>query len=160
MPRVHIIGGAGSAINLTRELVRLGYRISAGIAHEYDADQNLWRNLDIPSRVVGAFSRIGQQDLEHASPLVDQADLTVLCSFPIGPGNEGNLELAARARRLIILDSEPPEQPRLFFSQAARQTFDRLARRAERMSYGKLREILESGTFVPSGQGNAAGDQT
>jgi hypothetical protein len=33
--------GAGSAINLTRELVRLGYRISGGIAHEYDADQEL-----------------------------------------------------------------------------------------------------------------------
>jgi len=138
-PRIHLIGGAGSAINLTRELVRLGYPLSGGIAHQYDADQRLWQNL------AGAFSTLGSEDIEQGSRLVEEADLTVLCSFPIGPGNEGNLELARRARRLIILRPEAEEQPRIFFSDRARELFTELVEKAEQLSYGELVEGLESG---------------
>ena len=145
MPLIHIIGGAGSAINLTRELVRRGYRISGGIAHEYDADQKLWQTLEIPSLVTGAFSHITTKDLEKAYPLVEEADLTVLCSFPIGPGNEGNLELAGHARRLVILEAGPREEPRLFFSPSAQAEFSALAGKSEQMDYGRLCELLESG---------------
>jgi iron complex transport system ATP-binding protein len=144
MPLIHIIGGAGSAINLTRELVRLGYRITAGIAHEYDADQKLWKALEIPSLVIGAFSHITAEDLERASPMVEEADLTVLCSFPIGPGNEGNLNLARHARRLVILEVGPREEPRLFFSTSARSEFAALAETSEQIDYARLCELLES----------------
>jgi iron complex transport system ATP-binding protein len=150
MPLIHVIGGAGSAINLTRELARLGYRISAGIAHEYDADQKLWQALEIPSIVVGAFSHISEKDLERAIPNVEQADLTILCSFPIGPGNLGNLELAAHARRLIIVESGPREEARLFFSPGAESRFSALAAGAERMDYRRLGELLESGQVMSS----------
>ena len=107
IPRVHVIGGAGSGINLTRELVRLGYPMSGGIAHEYDADQKLWQNLEVPSQVIGAFSHITPADLEKAYRMVEEAELTILCSFPFGPGNEGNIELARRAGRLVILETGP-----------------------------------------------------
>jgi iron complex transport system ATP-binding protein len=155
MPLIHIIGGAGSAINLTRELVRLGYRISAGIAHEYDADQKLWQALEIPSLVVGAFSHITAEDLEKAFPMVEEADLTVLCSFPIGPGNQGNLKLAGHARRLVILEAGPREEPRVFFSPGARSEFSALAAKSEQMDYGRLCETLESGELY-----RAAGEQS
>jgi len=145
MPLIHIIGGAGSAINLTRELVRLGYRISAGIAHEYDVDQKLWQALEVPSLVVGAFSHITAEDLEKAFPMVEEADLTVLCSFPIGPGNQGNLKLAGHARRLVILEAGLREEPRVFFSPGARSEFSALAAKSEQMDYGRLCETLESG---------------
>ncbi len=144
-PLIHIIGGAGSAINLTRELVRLGYRISAGITHEYDADQKLWQTLEIPFLAIGAFSHITAEDLEKAYPMVEEADLTILCSFPIGPGNRGNLELAAHARRLVILETGPREEPRLFFSAGARSEFSALAAKSEQMDYARLSELLESG---------------
>jgi iron complex transport system ATP-binding protein len=151
MPLVHIIGGAGSAINLTRDLVRLGYRISAGIAHEYDADQKLWQALEIPSLVIGAFSHITVEDLERAYQMVEEADLTILCSFPIGPGNEGNLDLARRARRLVILDTGPREEPRLFFSSNAEAEFSALAATSQHMDYAKLSDLLESGKLFGSG---------
>lgn len=157
MPLIHIVGGAGSAINLTRELVRLGYRISGGIAHEYDADQKLWQTLEIPSVVVGAFSQITPEDLEGAFPMVQEADLTVLCSFPIGPGNEGNLQLAGRARRLVVLDSGVQEEPRLFFSQDARAAFTSLVGTAEHMNYRRLCEALESGELFSGGRKRSAG---
>jgi iron complex transport system ATP-binding protein len=143
--RIHIIGGAGSAINLTRELVRLGYGISAGIAHEHDADQKLWQALEIPTLCVGAFSHITTADLEKAYPLVERADLTVLCCFPIGAGNEGNLELARRAGRLVVLRPGPQEEPRLFFSRSAEEAFSSLAASSRQMSYGELCEALQSG---------------
>jgi iron complex transport system ATP-binding protein len=149
MPLVHIIGGAGSAINLTRELVRLGYRISAGIAHEYDADQKLWQALEIPSLVIGAFSHITAEDLQKAFKMVEEADLTVLCSFPIGPGNRGNLKLAAHARRLVILETGPREEPRLFFSPGAQAEFSAVAAKSEQFGYGRLCELLESEEITP-----------
>jgi iron complex transport system ATP-binding protein len=152
MPLVHVIGGAGSAINLTRELVRLGYRISAGIAHEYDADQKLWQALEIPSLVIGAFSRITAEDLDKAYPMVEEADLTILCSFPVGPGNQGNLKLAAHARRLVVIETGPTEEPRSFFSANARSEFTSVEARADRMDYRRLCELLESGALVSNGE--------
>lgn len=151
MPRVHVIGGAGSGINLTRELVRLGYPLSGGIAHEYDADQKLWQSLEVPSRVIGAFSHITPSDLEKAYRMVEEAELTILCSFPVGPGNEGNLELAGRAGRLVILEADPQEEPRTFFSEKARQAFASLAGIAEHMDYERLCEGLESGKIFETG---------
>ena len=149
-PRVHLIGGAGSAVNLTRELERLGYRISGGIAHEFDADQVLWRSLGVPSAVVGAFSRIASEDVERAAPLVEEAELTILCSFPIGVGNAENLRLASRAARLVIVEPEPGDPPRYFFSEEGRRLFRELAPRARALRHSELMRELEA-RRIPAG---------
>jgi hypothetical protein len=131
-------------VNLTRELTRLGFRVSGGIAHEFDADHTLWRNLRLPFRVVGAFQRISPEDVQRAASLVEEADLTVLASFPIGPGNLENLRLAARARRLVVLVPGPEDPPRTFFSEEGRQLFAALSARARQMDYAILaRELAE-----------------
>jgi len=157
LPRIHLIGGAGSAINLTRDLVRLGYRLSGGITHEYDADQKLWQNLEIPSCAVGAFSRIELEDIDRAASMVKEADITVLCSFPVGAGNEGNLELARRANRLVVLEPAAGEESRTFFSDKARELFTRLVETAERMSYAELSGALESGRILEGGPSERIG---
>jgi len=144
-PRVHLIGGAGSAVNLTRQLTRLGCRVSGGIAHEFDADHTLWRSLRLPCSVVGAFQRISAQDVELAAHFVEQADLTVLASFPIGPGNLENLRLAARAFRLLILSPGPEDPPRTFFSEEGRALFAELASRTRTLDYAALARELEAG---------------
>ncbi len=149
-PRVHLIGGAGSAVNLTRELERLGYRISGGIAHEFDADQVLWRSLGVPSAVVGAFSRISGEDVERAGSMVEEAELTILCSFPIGVGNAENLRLASRAARLVIVEPEPGDPPRSFFSEEGRRLFRELVPRARAMRQGELLRELEA-RRIPAG---------
>ena len=136
--RVHLIGGAGSAVNLTRELHRLGYLLSGGIAHEHDSDEKLWRNLGVECRAVGAFSRIGDDEILKAGPLVENADVTVLCSFPVGPGNQGNLNLAAHARRLIVLASGPGDVPRSFFSHEGRALFEELCSKVPVLAYEEL----------------------
>ena len=142
-PRVHLIGGAGSAVNLTRELYRLGYQLSGGIAHEHDSDEELWRSLGVECERVGAFSRIGDDDVARAARLVERADLTILCSFPVGQGNLGNLRLAALAARLIILAPGAGDVTRSFFAHEGRALFDELQRGARVLSYDALVAELE-----------------
>ena len=127
--RVHVIGGAGSGVNMTRFLHRIGCSVTGGVAHELDSDARLWRALGIPYVQVPAFSAITGERLAEAASFVEAADLTVLCAFPFGDGNTGNLELAARASRLLILEEETEECPRDFFgdARAMRATFDQLA---------------------------------
>jgi len=140
--RVHLIGGAGSAVNLTRELYRMGYRLSGGIAHEYDSDEKLWRSLALPVECVGAFSHISDEDVERASGLVEEADLTVLCSFPVGTGNLGNLRLARHARRLIIVSPGPTDVERQFFLPEAGEIFRQLSANATVLGYQEIVSML------------------
>jgi iron complex transport system ATP-binding protein len=142
--RVHLVGGAGSAVNLTRELYRLGCSITGGIAHEHDSDEKLWRNLGLECVSVGAFSRISDTDVERAARLVEAADLVILCSFPIGSGNLGNLKLAARARNLLILEQGPEDLPRSFFSAEGLSVFEELRGRARVLKYENVVEEVES----------------
>jgi iron complex transport system ATP-binding protein len=136
--RIHLIGGAGSAVNLTRELFRLGFPITGGIAHSRDSDELLWKSLGIECVSVGAFSAISKKEIDNAASLVDDADLTVLCAFPVGEGNLGNLTLARRARRLVILAPGTGDVPRAFFAEDARILFEKLAKSCERMTYDEL----------------------
>jgi iron complex transport system ATP-binding protein len=148
--RVHLIGGAGSAVNLTRELHRLGYVLSGGIAHEHDSDERLWRNLGIDCASVGAFSRIDDEEVLKAARMVESSDMTILCSFPVGPGNQGNLNLAARARRLIVLAPGPGDVPRTFFSDEGRLVFENLCRNASVLTYEDL--MSELARMRPAGE--------
>ena len=152
--RVHLIGGAGSAVNLTRELHRLGYVLSGGIAHEHDSDERLWRNLGIECTRVGAFSRIDSEEVLKAAQMVESADITVLCSFPVGPGNQGNLNLAAHARRLIVLASGPGDVPRTFFSDEGKALFENLCKNANVLAYEEL--IAELARMKPGGSSGPA----
>ena len=140
--RVHLIGGAGSAVNLTRELYRLGCRLSGGIAHEYDSDVKLWRSLSVPCVTVDAFSRISDDDVRRAASLVEEAEVTILCSFPVGSGNLGNLKLAGRARRLLVLDPGPGEVERAFFSSEGEALFGSLVERGALLSYRDILSLM------------------
>jgi iron complex transport system ATP-binding protein len=149
--RVHLIGGAGSAVNLTRELYRLGCSLTGGIAHEYDSDEKLWTSLGIGCVTVGAFSRITDEQIQDAAPFVEKADVTILCSFPVGPGNLGNLRLAARARRLMVLKPGPEDVPRSFLSQEGRLLFEQVCAGAQTLDHdGILSAVEKAGDFTTS----------
>jgi iron complex transport system ATP-binding protein len=141
--RVHLIGGAGSAVNLTRELYRMGCSLTGGIAHEYDSDEKLWRSLGVRCSAVGAFSRITEEQIREAEAFVEQADMTILCSFPVGPGNLGNLRLASLARRLVVLNPGPEEMPRTFLSPEGRDLFEQACAGARLLDHDAILSDLE-----------------
>ncbi|MGA2977600.1 MAG: ATP-binding cassette domain-containing protein [Spirochaetia bacterium] len=141
--RVHLIGGAGSAVNLTRELYRLGCILSGGIAHEHDSDEKLWRSLGIEHMAIGAFSRITDEEVLACSRFVQEADITILCSFPVGQGNLGNLKLAALARNLVVLKSGPQDAQRGFLLQEGKAIFNELCAGARILLYEEILSELE-----------------
>jgi hypothetical protein len=83
--------------------------------------------------------------VEQAAPLVAEAELTILCSFPVGAANAENLRLASRAARLVIVAPGPGDPPRTFFSEEGRRLFQELAGRARILSYAELLRELEAG---------------
>lgn len=121
---IHLIGGAGSAINLTRQLLRQGYRLTAGVAHEHDSDASFWAANGVPYAEVPAFESISERALSQAKEWIKQADVTLLCDFPIGPANAANLELGEYAGNLILVEDSASE-PR-FISDQFRKKFERL----------------------------------
>lgn len=131
---VHIIGGAGSAISLTRSLYLRGIKVSGGVAHELDSDFTLWQSLGIPSISVPAFSEIDDEAFHRALDLVNQADLVLLCGFPVGPGNRRNLDLAKAAARLLVLDDMAGSCAREFFVEGAMAAFESLEAAANLLS--------------------------
>ncbi len=116
--KVHIIGGAGSSVTLTRLFHLQGIPMTGGVAHELDSDAKLWKALGIPYLEVPAFSEITEDVYGKAKNFVDEADLVILCSFPFGRGNVGNLELASYAalgNKLIILSTHTGTCERGFY---------------------------------------------
>lgn len=145
--KIHLIGGAGSAINLTRELSRLGYVLSGGIAHKFDADERLWQSLGIEYTAVDAFSRISPEDVRVVADTVETADLTILCDFPVGPGNLENLRLAQSAQKLLIIEENISNRQRSFFAEDGETLFDNIKKNAQVMNYSETVDALESGSF-------------
>lgn len=144
---VHIIGGAGSAVNLTRELLRMGVKVTGGIAHRYDSDFLLWDSAGVVSYSVAPFSQIEDKDVNKAKELVKNADLTVLCSFPIGIGNYRNLFLAMEAKKLIVIEDSKDNESRLFFYKDSKDIYKKILLHADIMSLKSFLESIRQGTF-------------
>ena len=124
--QVHIIGGAGGGVNITRFLIRSGLKVSGGVAHRLDADTYLWKSLGIPMVSVEPFSEIDDTAYAEALQLVKAAEYTILCSFPIGRGNQRNLALAAEAKQLLIIQ----DGQRNFHTQEAHKLFEQIQNRS------------------------------
>lgn len=146
-PRVHLIGGAGSAINVTRDLARLGCKLSGGVSHQFDADEQLWSALGVPFESVEPFSHIDMTGTDKTKRWIKEADYTVLCDFPIGEGNLGNLTLAGLADRLIVMEETPAQRQRAFFVSDGEEKFNSVRSRARVLSYADLVAVFESGSI-------------
>lgn len=144
---VHIIGGAGSAVNLTRELLRMGVKVTGGIAHRYDADLLLWDSAGIISYSVAPFSQIEDKDVKKAKELVKSADLTVLCTFPIGVGNYRNLFLAMEAKKLIVIEDSVDSASRVFFYKDSKSIYDKLLSHADIMDLESFLKFIRQGAI-------------
>lgn len=117
---IHVIGGAGSAVEISRALLQAGYKVTGGVAHEKDSDTDYWQATGITCVTVPAFAHIDEAALECASTLVAQADATILCDFPLGASNAGNLTLAQQAKKLIVVDATL-DRERFFKDEIAQQ---------------------------------------
>lgn len=140
---VHLIGGAGSAVALTRSLMQLGVTVTGGVSHEQDSDAEFWAISGIEYVSVPAFSGIDDTALRAASELQKRADVTIFCHFPIGPMNEANLTLAAQAETLWLLADNLADEPGRFYSAQQEKNYNRLTENAQAMTTLKAIKQLQ-----------------
>ena len=141
--RVHIICGAGSGRDLMHRLKLAGHEVTSCVLGEGDADRETALRLDIPHVPSSPFSVVTlEQDAAHRR-LVREADVVVVCEMAVGPGNLRNLEAAAEAKRLLLI--ERPADSRWDYSDgAAAKVYAELLLRGETVSRDNLQGSVET----------------
>ncbi len=108
--RVHMICGAGSGRDLMHRLSIEGHTLSACVLGQGDADRDTALRLGIDHISSPPFSVVTlEQDAAHRR-LVRQADVVIVCEMAVGPGNLRNLEAAAEASRLLLIERPEDSQ--------------------------------------------------
>ncbi|MDR7542905.1 MAG: ABC transporter ATP-binding protein [Armatimonadota bacterium] len=96
-PRVHVICGGGTGAELLARCVQLGYRVTVGVVHVMDTDEETARSLGLEVIQEAPFSPLGDEAVEAAAQAARTADAVIVAPVPLGPGNLRNLEVAAAA---------------------------------------------------------------
>jgi iron complex transport system ATP-binding protein len=96
-PRVHVICGGGAGSEAMTRCVELGYRVSVGVVHIMDSDDETARALGLQIVEEAPFSPIGAEAVETATDLACGSEAVLVAPVPFGPGNLRNLEVAAAA---------------------------------------------------------------
>lgn len=139
--RVHVIGGGGSASGVIRQLFENGFNVTAGVFAHGDSDLGCADVFGVQALVCQPFSEINDEALKENIDLVKAADITVLCDMPFGQQNLRNLEAAAQASKLVILENENPEN-RDFTGGKALAMYKELRERAIVIETARLHEVL------------------
>ncbi len=94
--RIHMIGGGGSAAPLMSHLWQLGHKLSIGVTHIGDSDQEMATKLGIPSVSANPFEPINLLHTNKATDIAKNCDLLIVCKTPFSTGNLENLKFASR----------------------------------------------------------------
>jgi iron complex transport system ATP-binding protein len=98
--KVHLVCGGGTGSHLMRELVDLGYSVSAGVINAMDTDEVTGRELGLAIAAEAPFTPITDEAHEENLAFIRSADLVILTGVPIGSGNIRNLAALVEAARL------------------------------------------------------------
>jgi cobalamin transport system ATP-binding protein len=135
-PRAHVIGGAGRASSILRDLAEGGFDVSAGVLHDGDTDAVLAERLNLLRVVVPPFSVVDDGCVDECVALATEAapvEVVVVCDVPFGPGNVENITVAERLRSrgaVVILVDGLPIEDRDFTGGLATDRWRALAERS------------------------------
>jgi len=105
---VHVIAGGGCGEEIMRRLNLADYTVTAGVLNAGDSDAETARALGISAVLEKPFSPVSKEALARAMPMVDSAEVIIICAVPFGTGNVQNLELAEHAlsggKRVLLID--------------------------------------------------------
>ena len=145
---IHVIGGGGSAGDIMQRLYLEGYRLTIGVLNQGDTDLSTALALGAEAIVVPPFARIDNASHWRNMELAAQADCCLVANVPFGQGNLLNLEAAAVASRLVLVDDRPIEQ-RDFTGGAATALYCRLKAQAWCTGTANLKEALANALLQP-----------
>ena len=108
---VHLICGGGTGAPLMGDLLRHGYRVTAGVLSTLDTDYEAATYLNIPVVTDPPFSLANEATYKTNLKFVERANVVVLTDMQIGWGNMKNLKAATRALKkgipLIMIEKTP-----------------------------------------------------
>ena len=139
--KIHVIGGGGSASGIIRQLFEYGHEVSTGVLFPGDSDLQCADVFGIKAVVSEPFNGISEQYFNENVEFIKNADLTILCNMPFGIQNIRNLEAAAFAQNLVIVEDEPP-MSRDYTCGQALEIYKRLAQKAIITTSAKLHEVI------------------
>jgi iron complex transport system ATP-binding protein len=126
---VHVIGGGGTGARLLYLLTAAGFEVTAGALNEGDSDLETARLLGIDTVTLPPGAEMDKATTATVREQVTNAAVTVIADVEIGAGNLPNLEAAADAEELVVVEKRPFEE-RNFVGPAARARYASLRSRA------------------------------
>jgi iron complex transport system ATP-binding protein len=137
----HVIGGGGSASGVIRLLFERGYKITSGVLAEGDSDTFCAGIFGVECVTCMPYGKIDGESHRKNMDLVRNADITILCNMPFGPGNLLNLEAALAAEKLVIIEDGDPSG-RDYTGGKALEIYNRLKENAIVVNQAALHEVL------------------
>ena len=127
--RVHVVGGGGNAARLLYLLDAAGYTVTVGALNEGDTDTETARQLGLDVVTVPPYAPVDDRARAAVDERVGAADIVVVADIEVSEGNRPNLEAAAAADTLVLVEDRPFEV-RNFDGERGRAVYDRLRAQA------------------------------
>ena len=98
--RIFVIAGGGSGLLVYRLLSRLGYCFATGVLHKGDIDYTVARSVGARIIAEEPFREISEESFSEALKKLQEANLLIYTSPPIGRLNQRNLDLLSAGHAL------------------------------------------------------------
>ncbi len=162
-PRVHVVAGGGSGLELLRRLFDRGCDLTAGVLPLFDSDSDLAEELGVPSVLELPFAPLSSESRERLRQLMSSSEIVVVAAFPVGPTNVGNLEEVERVvgvRRVLLVHQDRARPWDFTGGSAARLRAQILEKGGEEVSDvdGVLRALSGRATRASSSIGGGRSD--
>lgn len=105
--RIHVVGHGGAAGPLCRGLVDAGYEVSVGIVRQGGPDEDVARALDLSTIAFPPAAPVTDYMIDRHRRAVDNATITIVSPFHVGPTTRHLLQVAQTATRVIVVDDPP-----------------------------------------------------
>ncbi|MFB6132295.1 MAG: heme ABC transporter ATP-binding protein [Halanaeroarchaeum sp.] len=141
--RVHVVGGGGTGARLLYVLTAAGFDVSTGALTVGDSDLDTARHLGVDRVTVPPGAGMDEDATTAVREHVREAAVTVVADVEIGVGNLPNLEAAAEADHLVLVEERPFEE-RNYAGPGARSRYDSLRSRATVVDATDVLQAVES----------------
>ncbi|ELZ76529.1 heme ABC transporter ATP-binding protein [Haloferax sp. Atlit-4N] len=139
--RVHVVGGGGTGARALHLLSAAGYALSAGALNEGDTDAEAARRVGADLVTVPPYSPVDDAARAAVESRVEAADVTVVADVEVGDGNLANLDAAAEADRLVLVE-ERPFSERNYAGDEGFAVYERLRERGTIVEPGDLLSVV------------------
>ncbi|MGM0399047.1 MAG: heme ABC transporter ATP-binding protein [Halobacteriota archaeon] len=147
--RVHVVGGGATGARLLYLLSAAGFAVTTGALNEGDSDLETARHLGIEAVTLPPGAPMDEAATAAVRDHVRDAAVTVVADVEIGVGNLPNLEAAAEAENLVVVEKRPFAD-RNFVGPEARARYEELRREAVVVDEADVISTVEDVLEAPS----------